>query len=108
MGDTGDELVASIINNQVDVGNKVHYSDVKQGILDTTNLTHQTRSHDIARTTVGASAVQRILNKSNFTVGKPKATKHRAGDETCIAEFQQQVKRFRCGIHTGNNRSDRK
>ena len=81
LGDTGDELVASIINKKLDDGNEVHYDDVKQAILDTTSLTPPTRSHGPARTTVGNSAVQRILNKYNFTVGKAQPTKHRAGDE---------------------------
>ena len=80
IGDAGDELVASIINNKLDNGNEVHYDDVKQAILDTTNLQYQTRSHGLARITVGNSAVQRILNKYNFTVGKAQPTKHRVGD----------------------------
>ena len=80
IGDTGDELVASIINNKLDDGNEVHYDDVKQAILDTTNLQYQTHSHGSARITVGNSAVQRILNKYNFTVGKAKPIKHCAGD----------------------------
>ena len=33
-----------------------------------------------------------ILNKYNFTVGKDKPTKQRAGDELTISEFQQQIK----------------
>ena len=80
IGDTGDELVASIINNKLDDGNEVHYGDVKQAILATASLTSPTRSHGPARTSVGNSAVQRILNKYNFTVGKAQPTKHRAGD----------------------------
>ena len=88
IGDTGDELVASIINNKLDDGNEVHYDDVKQAILDTTSLTPPTRSHGPARTSVGNSAVQRILNKYNFTVGKAKASKQRAGIEANLAEFQ--------------------
>ena len=54
-------------------------------------MTTPTRSHSPARTSVGNSAVQRILNKYNFTVGKAQPTKHRAGDELTISEFQQQV-----------------
>ena len=59
---------------------EVHYGDVKQAILATASLTSPTRSHGPARTSVGNSAVQRILNKYNFTVGKAQPTKHRAGD----------------------------
>ena len=64
----------------LDDGNEVHYRDVNQAILDTTNLQYQTHSHGPARTTVGNSAVQRILNKYNFTVGKAQPTKQRVGD----------------------------
>ena len=56
-----------------------------------TNLQYQTRSHGSARTSVGHSAVQHILNKYNVTVGKAQPTKQRAGDETSITESNQQL-----------------
>ena len=60
IGDTGDVLVASIINNKLDAGNEVHYDDVRRAILDVGSLNHQTSSHGSARSTVGASTVQLI------------------------------------------------
>ena len=75
-GNAGDELVASIINNHLDDDNEVYYIDAKQTILDTTNLTHQTRNHG----SVGHSTVRRIVNKYDFTVSEAKAPKQRPGD----------------------------
>ena len=72
IGDTGEEFVAARINNKLSDGKEVHYDDIKQAVLDVASLTHQIRSHGPARTSIDNSVVQRILNKYDFTVGKPR------------------------------------
>lgn len=46
-------------------------------LLDVNSMTHQTRSHGLARTSIGDSVAQEIMNKYDFTVSK--ATKQRIG-----------------------------
>ena len=69
IGDTGDELVISLINQRLDAQHNLYYRDIKANVQQIYNQTHCTCSSDSARSPLGNSTVQRILNRANLSVG---------------------------------------
>ena len=92
IGDIGDELAISLINQRLDAQHKVYYCDVKADVQDIYNQTHRTHSSGPACSTIGNSTVQRILNRANLSVKPARTTKQRDGDNTHIDTFRQLVK----------------
>ena len=57
IGDTGDELVISLINQRLDAQHNLYYRDVKADVQHLYNQTHRTRSSGPARSLFGNSTV---------------------------------------------------
>ena len=65
----------------------MYYRDVKADVQHIYNQTHRTRSSDPARSTIGNSTVQRILNRAKLSVGPARTTKQCDDDKIAAVQF---------------------